>query len=209
MNEVQTFDNHSQAVERTKQFYCILHKDIRVKLVDTISTIDVVYAKLAKLKDSRPQFTAQTVADAPPPEPVAIPKINSRELKTIYFKICNLCHPDKTGLDDSTLVRFLGEAKEAYRERDLPGIKLLYDQVLLYKENPVAYKRIHDTVCTQLSERDDPWFTVHKHHSLGDQRQAFNLSQNLLNSNLAYHENLLDQMYFELSVLESDNAADE
>lgn len=177
MNELQNLDNDIEiAVEITKQHYFVIHSDIRQELLDATASCEML-RHVINMRNTAEYVVTDSVPEKRAPA--------SRTVKEIYKRICNLCHPDKTGSHDSRLIEFMHSAKEAMRNNDQTLIENLYSQVKMYKAEPQNFMML-DRMGRAMLERDrNPWYTVHEHHVRGDTHSAFFESRRILGELLA------------------------
>lgn len=185
MNELFSHkEGFEQAVERTKQHYYALHADIRHELLEVMTSCDNIQSLIYLHESAQPSAEAAPANRKPP----------SRDMKETYRRICNLCHPDKSGKEDSTLTRLMQEAKEALRSRQGVLLEQLYEQVKFYLQNPNVYQTMHEEGKYELGMRNDPWFRVHEHHMHGDTESAYYLSRSILGEVLSSRRVELDTL---------------
>lgn len=171
MNELLSFEEgYEQSVERTKQHFFAIHAQIRIDMLSTMTEIDRVSSIMSL--NAEPQMPADSSDNKRKPP--------SKDMKETYRRICNLCHPDKTGKNDVTHTRLMHEAKAALKARDADLLEKLYDQVMFYNNNPDAYVNIVKQSAFELARESDPWFEVYEHHLRGETKDAFYKSRQIL-----------------------------
>lgn len=195
MNELLAPEtNLEQAIEVIKQHYFLLHEDKRHELLNITDEYDRLTSMLARIRAEREEAermafraTGYSKSSEVPPEPKEPPKRKpaGKEVKELYRRICNLCHPDKTGKHDPQLIKLMQDAKEALRDNNLFLMRSYYEQVRFCRDNPEVYATIQQQATNDYEARNNPWFTVYELHTKGDIQGAYFESMRILGELIA------------------------
>lgn len=196
MTDLQLSDFNESAVESTKAHYFKIHESIRIRILDSLKQIEQVNLEIS-LADAADLCFQQshTVEDRKPVEEVQpVRKSRDKRVRELWHRICRLCHPDKCKKHDPELIRFMNAAQESYNDNNLEELEAIYDQVMMYAENPKRFIECRDIVITRTMIENDPWYAVHHHHITGDLRgaflESFRLLTEILSSNVAQYNHL-------------------
>lgn len=170
MNELTSIDEGIElAIETTKQHYFTLHSSMREEII-----------RLLEASENLNMLISMSGDDTFIEVPAKKRQPTSKEMKKIYSRICNLCHPDKTKKHDPLLISLMNEAKEAMRANDSFLLYNLYDRVRSYLDDPNSYNKIVTMAKAKLEKAANPWYKVHEFHVSGDTKSAYMESSKLL-----------------------------
>lgn len=187
--------NLEQAIEVIKQHYFLLHEDKRHELLNLTEEYDRLMYMMSRIRAEREEAERmayretgyQKFSEVPSEEPKEPPKRKpaSKEAKELYRRICNLCHPDKTGKNDPQLLKLMQDAKEALLGNNLFLIRSYYDQVQFYLKNPDAYVSFQQHATNEQEVNNNPWYIVYDLHTKGDTKGAYFESMRILGELIA------------------------
>lgn len=187
MTDLQLSDFDESAVESTKAHYFKVHESIRIRILDSLKQIEQVRLEISLADSADRCFQQSPTEEDPNPVEEATPVRKSRDkrVRELWHRICRMCHPDKCKKHDPELIQFMNVAQEAYNDNDLEEMQGIYDQVMMYVENPKRFIECRDIVITRTMIENDPWYTVHRQHITGNMQGAFRGSFQLLTEILA------------------------
>lgn len=169
------------AIEKTRQHFWQVHSDIRLEF-NRVQDETLLISAMLYQQAAGPVSELEPVKPPPP----------SKEIKEIYRRVCNLCHPDKVGHDD-ILLEFMRDAKSFYKESS-DGIFTLYANLKQYLENPKLYLKVKQKATEEHVIKKSPWYSVYTSYYSGDLRTAFIQSRRLFGISLAEAKNNLEKL---------------
>lgn len=187
MKELVSVDNGLEfAVEKTRQHFWELHSDIRLefnRVQDEANRITVLLV----------HHDVGAVATEAAPEPEKPKAPPSKEIKEIYRRICNLCHPDKVGHSDEILLEFMRDARLFYKERS-DTIFVTYENLKLYIDNPELYRKVKQMAFEEQTIKRSPWYSIYNSFNSGDMYSAFIQSRKIFGMRLAEEKSKLARL---------------